>query len=47
MNITFLSIHSAVDGHLDCFQFLAIIVDVAINICILIFVSTCIVVSLG
>jgi hypothetical protein len=33
-------IHSPVDGHLGCFQFVAIVSEVTVNICIQIFVWT-------
>ena len=40
--ITFLSIHWTGDGHLECFQLPAIIINVAVNICVHVFVWTCI-----
>ena len=43
---TSLFIHLPVNGHLGCIQFRAIVTKAAINICIQVFVCTCVYISL-
>ena len=47
MNILFLFIFSSVDGHLDCFHFLAIMNNAAMNICVKVFGGIYVFISLG
>ena len=39
MDLAYLFIHAFVDRHLGCFHFLAILNNVAINICVQVFVQ--------
>jgi hypothetical protein len=48
MNVEcFMSIHSSVDGHTDCFHFGAIMNNTVLTICIQVFVFNCLMFKFG